>query len=207
MSVMFAYSDNLITLDLSTFDTSKVTNMSFMFQGISANITFPQRFGSSAIDMSYMFQEYKGTFLDLSLFDTSNVNDMEYMFSFSSNLSKLNLSGWDTSQVTDMSNMFDDCSNLTKLDLSSFDTSRVENMYMMFCNCYSLTTLDLSSFTFESIKEEISGYLGNLHSGFEATFYNVPEKCEVKIKSSQQAIFESKFPKNVDRTFTPTYVD
>ena len=114
---------NILELDLSNFDTSQVTDMQYMFYGMSSLVT-----------------------LDLSNFDTSQVTDMQYMFSGMLNLTTLNLSNLDTSQVTDMNDMFIHMSSLTTLDLSNFDTSKVTDMQYMFYGMSSLVTLDLSNF-------------------------------------------------------------
>ena len=121
--VFFDGLENILEIDLSNFDTSKVTNMSFIFSGMSHLTT-----------------------LDLSNFDTSQVTNMNNMFSGMSNLTTLNLSNFDTSQVTNMSNMFYNMSSLTTLDLSNFDTSKVTNMSFIFSGMSHLTTLDLSNF-------------------------------------------------------------
>ena len=122
-SKMFYDMRNFTILNLSNFDTSKVTNMQYMFS-----------------DMT------KLTTLDLSNFDTSKVTDMKYMFNETYSLTSLNLSSFNTSNVTDMSNMFAHMFRLTSLNLSSFDTSNVTNMGAMFYDMPSLTSLNLSSF-------------------------------------------------------------
>ena len=88
---MFSDCSKLTNLDLSSFDTSQVTNMSSMFRKCSAL-----------------------TNLDLSKFDTSKVTNMSYMFTECSALTNLDLSKFDTSQVTPMNNfnMFDGCNQL-----------------------------------------------------------------------------------------------
>ena len=96
---------------LSQLDTSNVTKMQFMFNGMSSV-----------------------TSLDVSGFDTSNVTDMEYMFRHMSSVTSLDLSNFDTSNVTDMSYMFDDMGSVTSLDLSNFDTSKVTTMSNMFAD-------------------------------------------------------------------------
>ena len=95
------YKYNGTELDLSSFDTSNVTNMGFMFYNCS-----------------------KLTSLDLSNFNTSNVTDMGSMFQFCSKLISLDLSNFDTSKVTDMSSMFAYCSSLISLDMSNCDASK-----------------------------------------------------------------------------------
>ena len=102
---------DLATLNLSNFDTSKVTNMHAMFYGMT-----------------------KLAALDLSNFNTSQVQDMSSMFSGVFNLiTTLNLSSFDTSKVRYMTSMFSGMPNLTTLDISNFNTSQVINMsYMLY---------------------------------------------------------------------------
>lgn len=114
--------DNCICLkevDLSGFDTSKITKMYGMFNQCSSL-----------------------TKLDLSNFDTSNVTYMSNMFRDCSSLTELDLSNFNTSNVTNMYLMFYGCSSLTNLNLSNFDFSKVTNYDGMFynvpTNCYIL---------------------------------------------------------------------
>ena len=108
---MFSFMSNLAALNLSNFDTSKVTNMHAMFYGMT-----------------------KLAALDLSNFNTSQVQDMSSMFSGVFNLiTTLNLSSFDTSKVRYMTSMFSGMPNLTTLDISNFNTSQVINMsYMLY---------------------------------------------------------------------------
>ena len=130
----FYLADNLTTLDLSNFDTSQVTDMSYMFDDADNLTTLDlSNFDTSKVtNMDHMFSNtYNLTTLDLSNFNTSKVTNMDSMF-FTSGLTSLNLSSFNTSKVTDMSYMFYDMRNLTSLDLSNFDTSKVTNMNYMF---------------------------------------------------------------------------
>ena len=146
---MFYAMSSLTTLNLSNFDTSKVTDMSNMFAYMrhltALNLS---NFNTSQVtDMGYMFEDMSNlTTLNLSSFDTSKVTNMGAMFEGMSGLTTLNLSNFDTSQVTDMGVMFSGMSNLTTLDLSHFNTSQVANMEYMFAGMSNLTTLDLSNF-------------------------------------------------------------
>ena len=119
MSGMFQSCNKLTSLDVSGFDTSNVTNMAYIFNGCRLL-----------------------TSLDVSGFDTSNVTNMAYMFNACNNLTSLDVSGFNTSKVTNMSYMFNACSKLTSLDASGFDTSKVTNMSYMFYNCTMLTSLN-----------------------------------------------------------------
>ena len=151
MSFMFAGSD-ATTIDLSSFNTSNVTNMSDMFGGDSSATTLDlSSFNTSKVNnMKSMFYGSSATFLDLSNFDTSNVTNMNWMFSESA-ATTLDLSSFDTSKVTDMSYMFFG-SSATFLDLSNFNTSSVTNMSYMFSGS-AATTLDLSNFNTSKVTD------------------------------------------------------
>ena len=129
-SGMFAYLDNVSTLDLSGLDTSNMTSMSRMF--------------------------YKSTSLqsiDVSGFDTSKVVNMSYMFEGCSNLENLDLSNFKTSNVSLMQGMFWDCQKLKNIDVSNFNTGKVTSMNRMFWNCKSLIEIDLSNFNTSNVTD------------------------------------------------------
>ena len=149
MRFMFSGMSNLTTLNLSNFDTSRVTNMYAMFQRMSnlTTLNLSSFDTSKVISMGSMFAGMPSlTNLDLSSFDTSKVTNMTAMFSNMSSLTALALFNFDTSRVTNMGGMFSNMSSLTALDLSSFDTSKVTDMRFMFSGMSNLTTLDLSNF-------------------------------------------------------------
>ena len=156
MHDMFCYMVNLASLNLSSFDTSQVTNMAYMFIGMHnlTNLDLSSFDTSKVAYMGYMFSGVsKLTSLNLSSFNTSWVKNMSYMFSSTSNLTTLNLSSFDTSNVTDMSGMFSSTSNLTTLNLSSFNTANVTDMSAMFAGLPNLATLDLSSFDTSNVTD------------------------------------------------------
>ena len=121
MYAFFYHDNNLTNIDLSNFDTSKVTNMAAMFQ----------------------YTPF--TNLDLSSFNTSKVTTMDRMFAYASSLTNLSLNSFNTSSVKNMEGMFTNMYNLATLDISSFDTSNVTNMKYMFCNSGKLTTIYVGS--------------------------------------------------------------
>ena len=116
------------TLDLSSFDTRKVTDFS-----------------------NFVGSSYLTTLILGSNFKTSSATNFFYMFAGCSSLTSLDLSGFDTSNVTSTYCMFNGCSSLTRLDLSSFNTSKVTTMYHMFANCTNLKYLDISSFNMSKV--------------------------------------------------------
>ena len=151
-SNMFFPLKNITEIDLSNFDTSKVTTMSWMFCDCSnlEKINLGNIDTSSLKNMNMLFKGTKITSIDLSKFDTSKVTTMKWMFCECSKLEIINLSNFDTSQVTDMSFMFAGCSNLKYLDLSNFETLKVKTMSQMFSRCRSLIYLNLDSFQLNS---------------------------------------------------------
>ena len=149
---MFTLCSGLTSLDLSSFNTSNVTEMNSMFSGCSGLTTLNvSNFNTTNVTyMSGMFQNCSGlTSLDLSGFNTANVTHIDWMFRGCSGLTSLELSNFDTSNAVDMSEMFRGCTGLTSLDLSSFNTSNVKydaNSYnygiqSMFSGCSALTTI------------------------------------------------------------------
>ena len=113
---MFYGSIQLKTLDLSGLDTSKVTDMNYMF-------------GNTGISN-----------LNTSNFDTSNVTDMSHMFA-NTYLESIDLRHFNTSNVTTMRNMFMTSTKLVNLNLSECDFGKVKNVYRMFQNCKTLVEL------------------------------------------------------------------
>ena len=146
-------------LDLSSFNTSRVKDMSYLFCGCKAltTITVSANFTTEFVeDMSYMFSsvdEGKAesasnkmnlTNLDfVGQFDTTNVTDMSHMFYMCSDqrLKSIPVSNFNTSKVTDMSYMFG-CwdgspSFVEAFDLSGWDFSQVTTVNRMFDRCES----------------------------------------------------------------------
>ena len=83
MNGMFYGCTTLNNLNLSNFDTSKVTDMQYMFCSCTPLIS-----------------------LNLSNFDTSKVTSMYYMFYNCTNLEYINLENFDETKLTSYNNMF-----------------------------------------------------------------------------------------------------
>ena len=114
-SYMFYKCSSLKSIDLSSFNTSNVTDMGYMFSNCSSLES-----------------------INLSSLNTTNVTDMSCLFSNCSSLKLVDLSSFNTTHVTDMRNIFYQCSSLKSIDLSSFNTTNVINMSYMFSECSSL---------------------------------------------------------------------
>ena len=146
---MFFNMDNIISIDLSKFDSSKVNEMSSMFYGCTKleSINLKNMNTSSLKDMIYMFYDCQSLkYLDLSYFDTSHVLNMEFLFASCKSLETLNLSKFNTKSVQRMHSMFKNDESLIYLDLSNFDINNVETMDSMFNGCSSLVYINFNSF-------------------------------------------------------------
>ena len=105
------YNDDIIEKfngDISQWDVSNVTDMSFMF----------------------MYSLYRGTYGSISQWDVSNVENMVGMFKNS--VFNNDISEWDVCNVKDMSFMFQN--SVFNQDISNWDASTVRNMNDMFNN-------------------------------------------------------------------------
>ena len=131
------YINNSYSKFISSWDTSKVTDLSYCFQGCSSlqSLDLSSWDTSKVTNLSSCFQGcgYLQS-LDLSSWDTSKVTDLRYCFQGCSSLQSLDLSSWDTSKVTDLSNCFESCRVSNMLDLSMLDFSSVTTLHYTFSN-------------------------------------------------------------------------
>ena len=121
---------------ISSWDTSKVTNMDHAFRSVTAKVGphgYPSAPRIICVTQS-INQSATGRFddvanIDISNWDVSNVKSMNHMFHGFIGIYG-DLSGWNVSQVTSMSHMFDDVRYLA--NTSTWDTSKVTDMSYMF---------------------------------------------------------------------------
>ena len=135
---------------LSTWDSSKVVNMSSAFYWTSINNVdaLTDWDVSNVTNMQGLFQADSSlaSIEGLANWDVSIVRNMKNLFNGTKATNIDALSSWDTPSVTDMSNMFSSASSLTNIDgASNWDTSNVTNMSFMFYNASSLTNIDGAS--------------------------------------------------------------
>ena len=174
-SYLFDDFENVESIDLTYLDTSKVTDMRYMFCRCTSLLSLNlSNFDTSQVtDMSYMFFDLRLLqTLDVSNFGTSNVINMSHMFANDTAvasapiLQELDLSNFDTSQVTNMSGMFSGQRRLKKINLSSFITLNVTRMSAMFEFCTDLESIDVSHFDTSQVTDmsEMFDYCSNLTS-------------------------------------------
>ena len=112
--------ENIVSIDLSNFNSSLIDDISAMFQGCTS------------------LKE-----INFTNFDTSSVTNMNNLFKGCSSLTFLDLSGFRTSNVTDMSYMFYGCKSLKYLDISNFYIHYSTNLQIIFNNLNSLEIINL----------------------------------------------------------------
>lgn len=115
--------------DVSNLDTSKFTDMSYMF------------FYCTSISN-----------IDVSRWNVGNVTSMQGMFYGCASLKSLNIEGWNTSSVSNMNNLFNGCNSLTSLNVNNWNISNVAEISGMFDGCLSLKSINLSNWDTRSIK-------------------------------------------------------
>ena len=188
---MFEGLYNIININLSKFDSSKVTDMSNMFKGCYylSSLDLNNLNTSKVTNMSQIFYDCNSLpFLDLNSLDTSFVKDMYGMFAYCYNLKELSIDNFNTLNVRDMEGMFYYCNSLLSLNLSNFNTSSVIWMDFMFYGCSQLISLDLSnfetgkvvdmSFMFKNCYSLISLNLNNFNTSSVINMESIFESCE-----------------------------
>lgn len=95
--------------DFNDIDTSKVTAMYNMFNGlVNFNGDISGWDTSNVTNMSWMFTDAKSFNQDISGWDTGNVTDMYMMFYYAYSFNQ-DISSWETGNVTDSRSMFSGC--------------------------------------------------------------------------------------------------
>jgi len=148
-SYMFSKCKNIIKLDLSYFNTSKINKMSNMFSYMNLkNIDLPIFNPTKIETMKDMFA-YCNSLKNIKLrfFNTSNIVDMRGMFRYCKNLKNVKFSSSNDINVEKMDDMFDSCENLKEVDLSIFILSKkttVENIFHKCTNLYKFGVNDIN---------------------------------------------------------------
>jgi len=132
-SMYTMFGETAFNSDVSTWDTSKVTDFSFLFWYASNFNQSLTKWNTSAVtSMVGMFQGARAFDRDISTWDTSHVRIMADMFYHASKFNQ-SLSQWNTSAVKSTVSMFEGASAFNG-DVSTWDTSRVTSMGRMFSN-------------------------------------------------------------------------
>ena len=135
--------------DLNFIDTSKITDMSWLFENVKHNFDVSDWDVYNVKDMTGMFYCCKNFDCDLSNWNVSNVTDMHALFYECNKFTGKGLEHWDMSNVTKADHMFYKCKTFN-CDLSKWNVSNVTNMDNMFDGCKKFNC-DLSDWDISNI--------------------------------------------------------
>ena len=122
--------------NLNCIDTSKITDMSFLFKNI----------------VGYNLD------VDISKWDVSNVKNMNWLFDNSTNIFNCDISGWDVSNVIEANGMLGGCIHFNQ-DISNWNVSKLKSANMMFIKCTKFDQ-DLSKWDVSNLKDTIQMFDG-----------------------------------------------
>ena len=128
---MFYICNNIIEIDMSKFDCSKILSCGYMFY--TCENLEKINFGN----------------LDFPL-----VNNFTSMFSWCYNLTYLDLTNFNTKNSKSFCSMFNECNNLEKVDVSKFNSSKCETISSMFYDCRKITEIDMFNWDMSNLKYE-----------------------------------------------------
>ena len=155
MATAFSQCEKLEALDVGGWNTSNVTNFGNTFNYCKKieNLDVGRWDISKATNLSSTFWHCeKLQTLDVSRWDTANVTNFSGTFGYCSVIDGLDVSGFNTSKATSMANMFDCSYGITGLDVSNFDTGNVTAMNSMFTGT-KCETIDVSHFDTGKVKQ------------------------------------------------------
>ena len=173
MANMFNFDKALANISVTTWNVSKVTDMSNMFYccdslpsiDLKPN-TCAAKDGSgqytawntaSLKNTSGMFMDYGGenhalTTVDTTGWDTSKLEDTNYMFMECRGLTAVKgIESWNVSSLKDAHNMFQDCQSLQTINVSDWNTASLENTSVMFSSCHSLRSIDITKWDMSKV--------------------------------------------------------
>ena len=175
MSNMF-FTANSFNQDISGWDVTNVTDMSYMFCNNNVSEPYAYNNGGNALSwgsktynvkyMYYMFSNAKLFNQDINSWDVTNVTDMSYMFNGAISFNK-NINTWGNkiSKVTNMSNMFNYAIEFNQ-DVNNWDVTNVIDMSYMFAGA-ALFNKNINSWGNKTSKVE---NMSNMFS--DATSFN-----------------------------------
>lgn len=140
MSYLFLGDNSLTSMDISKFDTSNVTNLNYTFSGVDFTKSDPN---------------------EIKNWNVSKVDTMSYLFN-KTIFDSLDLSNWNISSVTKMNGMFSGDSNIDKVkNIADWDTSKVTSMISMFSNTKETDLSFLENWDVSNVKDMSYMFSGN----------------------------------------------
>ena len=143
---MFSTCESLTSIDLSAWNKTKVTNISYMFQNCTGftNFSFTDLTFETCTDASYLFSGCTSlSTVNMLGFTAPKLTTCEGMFQNCTGLTSCSLKQVALESLTNISKMFSGCTGLTTVDMSEAKLPSCESFNMLFANCKSLNSVDL----------------------------------------------------------------
>ena len=130
-------------IDVSQWDTSKVTSAQYCFSYCDKSMDISNWDLGSLTNADYMFHYFTNNnkYIDLSVLDFSNVTNASNMF-YGSNTDYLDVRNIKLTGATNYNSLFSSCKG-TELDLSTWDIPKVNNLQYL-CSFSSFKKINLT---------------------------------------------------------------
>lgn len=143
MSRTFCQCASLTSLDVSSWDLSKVTAMNELCRGCKSlkTIVLPTASNPVLTNINHFFNETGLESVDLNDFDVSAVTQMIGAFRSNPNLLEVIIPNWHAPNLTEPQELFAFDDHLERVDISGLTMDKVTNVMYMFLRNYALTSL------------------------------------------------------------------
>ncbi|MDO5003333.1 MAG: BspA family leucine-rich repeat surface protein [bacterium] len=184
-------------IDAAKLDTSRVTNMEYMFSssGIRGSITGLENWNTSKVtNMQGMFMgQYSGNdavnpvneISDISKWDVSNVTNMNYLFEYTRTLTKdIDLSKWNVKNVEKISSMF--YYSNANVNMSNLKFDKIDGLNYMFYG--SSGNINLSHTEFKNVTNLNRNAFDNASGTVDLSYASFPKVTEASYLVSNSNI-------------------
>lgn len=189
----------LRSLDLSNWETSRMTDASSMFRDCSSLLSIDvNNWNTQALTSTANMLENCSSLqrLDLSNWDTQALSSVYAMFAGCTSLQSLDLSNWNTKALASMRAMFSGCSALRLVDFRKANFSHVKDIFLLFSRCDALvelwlpltfdllTNIDLSIQSWGATPEGLASLRWTFGEGADDRTAKGLQPCTVRLNSN-----------------------
>ena len=189
----------LRSLDLSNWETSRMTDASSMFRDCSSLLSIDvNNWNTQALTSTANMLENCSSLqrLDLSNWDTQALSSVYVMFAGCTSLQSLDLSNWNTKALASMRAMFSGCSALRLVDFRKANFSHVKDIFLLFSRCDALvelwlpltfdllTNIDLSIQSWGATPEGLASLRWTFGEGADDRTAKGLQPCTVRLNSN-----------------------
>ena len=185
--------------DFNCINTFNITDMSNLFDDIytDRNFDVSKWDVSNVTNMSYIFNHCKEFNGDLSGWNVSNVTDMTGMFCGCESFEGKGIENWDVSNVENVEEMFAICSKLN-IDFSNWKLKKIYSTKNIFYNCEQLKGKGLDKWDVSNIVNMRAMFEGCSNLDFDLSNWNVSKVKYIQYMFYNCKSFEGKGLENWD---------